>query len=124
MKKLIFIIVVWIYFIFEALTEAMNWEVRADPHIKYHLFRLLENFGILLAFLVIPNLRSYWKVFILSITSGLSIYEMTFSWYIYGDPLYNKTSTWIIIPHPFGWFWLALFCISLFVIILLYKKEI
>lgn len=116
--KPLFILAVWLYFIFEGLTEGMSTDNIKfnDKRIadKYHLLRCGENLGIIIAvhiLMIAGNLKAMIPIFWLSVASGLGLYEMAFSWLKYGNPLHNKTSKWLFIPHPPGWVSYAAFII-------------
>jgi hypothetical protein len=108
--KILFILAMWIYFVFEGVTEGMatsgkQFEDKAYQN-RYHIFRLLENFGVILGVHVLIFAGKTWEmlpIFWLSVGSGLGLYEMAFSWIKYKNPLHNKTSHWLGIHHPPGW---------------------
>jgi len=111
----LFIIFVWMYFMGEGVTEGFTWRDLTyimSPD-EYHIWRLVENLGVLGAVYCYGVLEHYhWIFYTLTILSGLSVYEMAYNVTRYKKLLYNKTSKWFFIPHPPGWFWLALFIIS------------
>ena len=113
--KILFILAGWIYFIFEGITET---EANPIPEKDdwYHRMRVCENIGLVIAFHIIflaTGRYDYIPLFWLTTTSGLSLYEFAFSWVQYGNPLYNKTSLWLGIPHPKGRTWVVIFVVSL-----------
>ena len=129
-EKIFFTLSAWMYFIFEALTEAMTWTTRkGDPHIKYHLCRVGENAGIVIALLILifalgkDKIKSWLSISFFAITSGLPIYEFVMSKYMYGDWFYHRTSQWIIFKHPSPWVWLGILIVSIGVLVYLICKK-
>ena len=114
----LFILGVWIYFIFEGLTEGFTWNrlTKTTPKV-YHTWRVFENTGILIAFYSWMIIHPGFLFFILVVISGLCLYEMAFSGYSYGNLLYNKTSKWLGIKHPKGYVWLIIFILSVGIVI-------
>lgn len=110
------IIFIWLYSIFEGLTEAFTWDRKVSES-KYHIWRIGENIGIIGALLWIRSHQIPLYILGIYFLSGLSLYEMTYSWQKYKNPLYNKTSKWLGISHPKGWVWLVIFILSLIGII-------
>lgn len=108
--KILFVLFGWLYFAFEGKTEGLS--TKDNPNLKsedqqddYHIKRLFENAGIVGAILALITAAKFWlwiPLFVLVCISGLGLYEMAFSKEKYGDPLYNKTSKWLGIPHPKG----------------------
>ena len=115
---ILFVVCVWLYFIAEGVTEGFTWSVnRTMTPDMYHVFRLGENLGILGAFLIVRSVSIPFWVLLLSMSSGLALYELAFNKTKYNEFLYNKTSTWFGIPHPKGWVWLCVFLVSVFIMV-------
>ncbi len=116
----IYVLAIWFYFFHEGITEGFTWKNSKSNNHKnsrwYHLMRVRENVGILIAVLILISIIikatgdwTFLWLFLFSMGSGLSVYEMIYSDYVYGDMLYNKTSKWIGIKHPKGWVWVVVF---------------
>jgi hypothetical protein len=104
-----------IYFIAEGITEGYTWGAsdnifEIEPR-TYHIYRLIENIGIIGLVLVFVFVN-IWQILALVIT-GLALYEMAFCYIRYGNALYNKTSKWFGIPHPPGKFWVWVLIIGI-----------
>lgn len=121
--KILFVLSMWIYFIFEGLTEGIgtsnnpNLETKKQQD-KYHLLRLGENLGVIIAVhLLFIFFKAYYMIglFWLTVPSGLGLYEIAFSWIKYKNLLYNKASKWLFIPHPPGW--VSIIVVVLFILI-------
>jgi hypothetical protein len=108
--QILFVIFGWLYFYFEGKTEGIG--TKDNPNLNateqqddYHIKRILENAGIAGAISVIMIAAKFWlwiPLYILVCISGLGLYEMSFNKEKYGDPLYDKSSIWLGIPHPKG----------------------
>ena len=110
--KILFILSGWLYFIFEGITET---EVSTYNSNRYHIWRVFENLGIITAFHIVFITTALWRfipLFWLTTLSGLCLYEMVFSLFRYGNPLYNKTSLWLGLKHPKGWMYIPIFIIA------------
>jgi len=124
--QILYVLFGWCYFIFEGITEAiatkdnsnLNTQTQQD---NYHCYRILEMIGIFGAGLMVmlaAQLYLWITTLVLICVSGLGLYEMSFSWWSYGNPLYNKTSKWLGIKHPKGIFFLRLFIVGTVVLII------
>jgi Flp pilus assembly protein protease CpaA len=127
MKKIIYILGYWIYFIGEGVTEALTWQM--DQKIinpdYYHLWRVVENLGLIIIILLlifVKKVRNIW-ISILAATSGLALYEFVFRQVGYGDWKYYKSAPWLGIPNPNYQLWLVIFIISVIGIILIMFKN-
>jgi hypothetical protein len=106
---LLFVFGTLLYWICEGWNEGDSWKNRLkhgekDVHKTYHYFGIGERLGIMVTQLYFLFALG-WLFFVVHLL-GLALYEMVFSWVCYNDPLYNKTSKWLFIKHPPGWFWL------------------
>ena len=108
--------IIWLYWIFEGLTEAIATDDNPNLYTKkqqdrYHIFRLVETLSI---FGIIWLINGSFPLFAVRYSvSGIALYEFAFSWLKYGNPLHNKKSKWFFIPHPKGWMWIVIFIIGL-----------
>lgn len=127
-KKISYIMGYWIYFVGEGVTEALTWSSNQNSINPdyYHLWRLVENLGLILLILLLifaKEVRNIW-ISILAAISGLALYEFVYCKVAYQNWFYQKTSLWIGIPHPPYQFWLIVFLLSLIgIMIILFKDK-
>ena len=119
MLEIAFFLAVLIYFHFESLTEQFTWK-RGIKTRTYHQWRVMENIGALAGVILFSYIQNYW-ILLLSITAGLSWYEILWNIRMYENILHQKHGNWNGISYPKGWMWVLLFAISLIGLIL---KEI
>ena len=108
---ILFIIAVMIYFHFESLTEQFTWK-RGIKTRTYHQWRVIENLGALSGVILFSYIQNYW-ILLLSITAGLSWYEIIWNIRMYENIWHQKLGNWNGIPYPKGWFWVLLLTISI-----------
>jgi len=127
LKKILYILAYWIYFVGEGVTEAFTWTMNTNPVGSglYHLWRVVENFGLIFLILLlifIKEVRNIW-ISILAAISGLALYEFIYCRVAYQDWFYQKTSLWLGIPHPSYQFWIILFFLAVIGIIIILSKD-
>ena len=127
LKKILYILGYWIYFVGEGATEAFTWTMDTKPVSSdyYHLWRVIENSGLILLILLlifVKKVRNIW-ISILAGISGLALYEFVYCRIAYQNWFYQKTSLWLGIPHPPYQFWLIIFFLSIIGMILIMIKE-
>ena len=98
MWEFLFLITTFVYFAYEAITEAMTWDGNYDikkiDDSKYHLMRFGEMFGILCCCVILGLgvLGSLWYVkLVLAVLLGFYLYERMFLVHRYDDPFYERT---------------------------------
>ena len=117
--KILFLAGLYIYWLFEGITEAIAttnnpFFATKSNQDEYHLYRILENLGIVIMICAICiGLHEWTWLFrtVLGSISGIAVYEMFFNLVKYNNPLHNKTSKWLFIPHPKGWVWIPIFVV-------------
>ena len=127
MLEIAFFLAVLIYFHFESLTEQFTWK-RGIKTRTYHQWRVMENIGALAGVILFSYIQNYW-ILLLSITAGLSWYEILWNIRMYENIWHQKDGYWICgkgkfiikIKHPKGWIWVLLLIISVGTIVLILK---
>ena len=121
------LILIWAYWIFESISEAMTWKsswwstYKINPK-TYHLIRLPETLSIMISHLILSYLLYGWLGVLLGSLceiSGCILYERFYCLKAYNNFFHQKTSKWLSIPHPKIWMEVVLFVISLILIIVI-----
>ena len=122
--QIILILFYWLYFIFEGTTEASIWwhhNKKINPKI-YHIYRLLENLGIIGIILIIGFFQpdNWFLISIFSAISGLFLYERFFTLVTQNNFWFTKKWYWKVwkfnIPYPPVWVQVILFWISILIL--------
>ena len=112
------ILAYWIYFLGEGITESMTWKANWTAWLitprTYHIWRLIENLGVIGAlFLTYYFHPSNWLIIsLLSAVTGLVIYERVFCLVRYNNFWHQKTSKYFCFNHPKVWLEVVLFVIA------------